>query len=197
VIVDYHLHLRDERGEVAHVVDSITPFIQTALARGVDEIGFTEHVYYFRQTAEIWDIPYLSERCVYDLDAYCDAVIEAKRAGLPVKLGVEVDYVGERQERLTELLDGYPWDFRLGSVHWLDGLAVDMVPGAWGTLSVDEVWQRYTDALCDFAVSGAVEVMAHPDLAKIFGNRPEAPLLRELHEQAALAIASVGVAGGG
>ena len=82
MIVDYHLHLRDDHGAVAHGVDAVAPFLETALARGVNEIGFTEHVYYFRQTAEIWDVPYLSERCVYDLDAYCDAVLEAKRAGL-------------------------------------------------------------------------------------------------------------------
>jgi histidinol-phosphatase (PHP family) len=194
VIVDYHIHLRDERGNVAHVADSVGPFVETALARGVDEIGFTEHVYYFRETVEIWDIPYLSERCVYDLDAYCDAVVEAKSAGLPVKLGLEIDYVGERQERLSELLDGYPWDFRLGSVHWLDGLAVDMVPGAWGMLSVDEVWRRYVSAFCEFAAGGSVEVMAHPDLVKIFGRRPEGSLLAELHEQAAAAMAAAGVA---
>jgi histidinol-phosphatase (PHP family) len=194
VIVDYHLHLRDERGNVAHVVDSVAPFVETAIARGVDEIGFSEHVYYFRQTAEIWDIPYLSERCVYDLDAYCDAVVEAKRAGLPVKLGVEIDWVGDRQGRLAELLDGYPWDFRLGSVHWLDGMAVDMLPGVWDQLSVDEVWRRYTSALCEFAAGGSVEIMAHPDLAKIFGRRPGGALLAELHEQAAGAIASAGVA---
>jgi len=194
VIVDYHLHLRDHDGSVAHRVDAVPPFVATALARGIDEIGFTEHVYYFRQTAEIWDVPYLSERCVHDLDAYCDAVLEAKRGGLPVKLGIEVDYVGERQERLTELLEEYPWDFRLGSVHWLDRAAVDMSPGAWDVMSVDEVWQLYVTALCELAAGGSVEVLAHPDLPKIFGRRPEKPLLTALHAQAAFAIAASGVA---
>jgi histidinol-phosphatase (PHP family) len=194
VIVDYHLHLRDDQGRVAHMSDAVLPFVATALARGVDEIGFTEHVYYFRQTAEIWDVPYLSERCVHDLDAYCDAVLEAKQRGLPVKLGIEVDYVGDRQERLAELLEPYPWDFRLGSVHWLDGMAVDMSPGAWEVMTVDEVWQRYTDALCELVVGQTVDVLAHPDLPKIFGRRPPDAMLAELHAQAALAIAASDVA---
>ena len=193
MIVDYHLHLRDDDGNVAHRLDAVAPFVETALARGVDEIGFTEHVYYFRQTAEIWDVPYLSDRCVFDLDAYCEAVLEAKRGGLPVKLGIEVDYVGERQERLAELLEGYPWDFRLGSVHWLDGAAVDMSPGAWDVMTVDEIWQAYTTALCELAVGGSVDVLAHLDLPKIFGRRPEEPLRTALYEQAALAIAASGV----
>lgn len=193
MIVDYHLHLRDDEERIAHVPEAIGPFVETALARGVDEIGFSEHVYYFRQTAEIWDLPYQSERCVYDLDAYCDAVLAAKRAGLPVKLGLEVDYVGERQERLTELLEPYPWDFRLGSVHWLDGLAVDQSPGAWAELTVDEIWRRYVDALCELVAGGSVDVVAHPDLPKIFGRRPEPELLTALHEQAAIVIAAAGV----
>jgi histidinol-phosphatase (PHP family) len=186
MIVDYHMHLRDEAGEIKFAPRAIGPFVETAIARGVHEIGFTEHVYYFRQTAEIWDVPYLSERCVHDLDAYCDVVLEAKRAGLPVKLGLEVDYVGQLQPRLAELLEPYPFDFRLGSVHWLDGLAIDMSPGIWGTMTVDEVWQRYADALCELAASGTVDVLAHPDLAKIFGFRPQPGLLAELHERIAL-----------
>ena len=127
MIVDYHMHLRDEAGNIAFTPRA-GPFVETALARGVHEIGFTEHVYYFRQTAEIWDVPYLSERCVYDLDDYVGAVLEAKRAGLPVKLGLEVDYVGERQARLAELLEPYPFDFMLGSVHWLDGTQSTCLP---------------------------------------------------------------------
>ena len=194
MIVDYHMHLRDEAGKITFTPDAVRPFLATALARGVAEIGFTEHVYYFRQTAEIWDVPYLSERCVYDLDDYCDAVLEAKRQGLPVKLGLEVDYVGEQQARLAELLEPYPFDYLLGSVHWLDGMAVDMSPGVWEVMTVDEGWQRYIDALCELAVSQTVHVLAHPDLAKIFGRRPDPVLLAELHERVALAAAASGLA---
>lgn len=194
MIVDYHMHLRDGDGKIAFRADAIGPFVETALARSVHEIGFTEHVYYFRQTAEIWDIPYMSERCVHDLDDYCDAVLAAKRAGLPVKLGIEVDYVGERQGRLAELLSGYPFDFRLGSVHWLGNLAVDASPGAWELMTVDEVWRAYTEALCRLALSGTVDVLAHLDLAKIFGRRPDAALLAELHERIAMTVAAAGLA---
>lgn len=175
MIVDYHMHLRDPDERVAFTRDAIERYVETAARRGVDEIAFTEHVYYFRQTAEIWDLPYLQERCVCDLDEYCDAVLAAKRDGLPVKLGVEVDYVGERQERLAELLEPYPFDLMLGSVHWLDGLAVDMEPGIWAQLSVEEVWARYFAALAELAASRYVDVLAHPDLAKILDRRPADP----------------------
>jgi histidinol-phosphatase (PHP family) len=63
----------------------------------------------------------------------------------------------------------------LGSVHWIDGLAVDSSPnaGVWAEWPVEEVWRRYFEALAELAASGHVDVLAHPDLPKIFGRRPE------------------------
>ncbi|MER3408607.1 MAG: histidinol phosphatase [Thermoleophilia bacterium] len=194
MIVDYHMHLRDERGRIAHRVDAVERFVEMAAARGVDEIGFTEHVYYFRQTREVWTLPYQTERCVYDLDAYCEAVLEARRRGLPVRLALEIDYVGERQERLQELLAPYPWDYLLGSVHWLDGLAVDQAPGVWAERTVEEVWRGYVECVCELAASGACDVLAHLDLAKIFGCRPSASVLDELYARLAEAAARAKVA---
>src|SRR5439155_22663690 len=92
MIVDYHLHLRDEAGEIDFSRAAVERFVQAAGARGVDEIGFTEHDYYFRETRELWRVPYLSERCRFELDSYCGPVLDAKSNGLPVKLGLEVDY---------------------------------------------------------------------------------------------------------
>jgi histidinol-phosphatase (PHP family) len=191
LIVDYHMHLRDSAERIVYGENAVEAFVETAAARGVDEIGFTEHVYYFRQTRELWQLPYQTERCVYDLDEYCEEVLDAKRRGLPVKLGLEVDHVGEDQARLSEILAPYPFDFLLGSVHWIDGLAVDQEPGLWVQASVEEVWQRYVDALGELATSGAVDVLSHPDLAKIFSRRPADPT--PFHDAIATAAAEGGV----
>ena len=175
MIVDYHMHLRDPEERIDHTVDAVERFVEVAAERGVDEIGFTEHVYYFRQTFPLWTSEYQTERCVYDLDGYVGAVVEAKARGLPVKLGMEVDYIGERQDELAAVLEPYPWDFLLGSVHWIDGLAVDGGPerGMWLDHSTEEVWRLYFAALAELAASGHVDVLAHPDLPKIYGRRPE------------------------
>lgn len=147
MIVDLHMHLRNPAEEIDHRVEAVERFVETARSRGVDEIGFTEHVYCFRQTRELWEASIRREPCAHDLGAYVEAVLEARRRGLPVKLGLEVDYVGVQQARLAELLRPYPWDFLLGSVHWLDGRAVDQEPGLWGLCSVEDVWRRYFAAL--------------------------------------------------
>ena len=39
-----------------------------------------------------------------------------------------------------------------------------------GSRRSDEVWRRYFAALAELAASGHVDVLAHPDLAKIFGD---------------------------
>src|SRR5205823_6362729 len=111
LIVDYHTHLRDPDEGIDHSVEGVERFLETAAGRGVDEIGFTEHVYYFEQTRGLWDQQYMLERCCYDLDRYVTAVVEAKERGLPVKLGLEVDYFAGRERELADLLEPYPWDY--------------------------------------------------------------------------------------
>ena len=192
MIVDYHMHLRAPDGSIDHSVEAVERFASVAAERGVDEIGFTEHVYYFRQTRELWTQSYELERCVYDLDRYCEAVLEAKRRGLRVKLGLEVDYVPGKERELRDLLAPYPWDYLLGSVHRIEGHAVDQDPGVWEHLPVSEVWRRYFIALRGAVRSGLFDVLAHLDLVKIFGTRPPAEELVLHHEETADAIDAAG-----
>jgi len=169
VIVDYHMHLRNEREEIDHTVDAVERFCEVAAGRGLDEIGFSEHVYYFRQTRTLWSVPYQTERCVYDLDAYCDAVVEGKRRGLPVKLGLEVDYVEGREEETQALLDPYPWDYLIGSVHFIGGHGIDGPPPLVDAVGPEETWRRYEATLTAAARSGLFDTLGHPDVVKMFG----------------------------
>src|SRR5688500_3425282 len=61
VLVDYHMHLRAPGSgseELDHTVDGVERYVERARASGVDEIGITEHVYYFRETRDFWTLPY-------------------------------------------------------------------------------------------------------------------------------------------
>ena len=198
MIVDYHLHLRGpangREGPVELTVDAVERFVEHAHARGVDEIGFTEHMYYFRQTEALLGHPYHRSRVAHDLDDYCGAIVAAKARGLPVKLGLELEWLPGRDRELAEILAPYPWDYLLGSVHLIDGEAVDMEQGLWDAMSVEDIWRRYFEALGDLAGSGLADVLAHPDLVKIFGRRPAAAAVDQCHERAAAAIARAEVA---
>jgi len=96
-----------------------------------------------------------------------------------------------------ELLDGYPFDVLLGSVHWLGAWGFDnydhpAFAAEWDARAVDDVWEAYTGALEELAASGACDVLAHPDLCKIVGRRPVVP--DEFHARMAEAAASAGLA---
>jgi histidinol-phosphatase (PHP family) len=172
VIVDYHMHLRNRREELVHDTWSVDPFVEAARAAGVDEIGFTEHGYYFKQLRSLWTVQYMTERCVYDIDRYVQAVVEARGRGLPVKLGLEVDYVPGREEDTRGLLAPYPWDYLLGSVHYIGELSVDGEEGLLvDAVGVEEAWRLYFETLASAARSGLFDSLSHPDLVKIFGAR--------------------------
>jgi histidinol-phosphatase (PHP family) len=172
VIVDYHMHLRNGREEIAHDTWTVEPFVEAARVAGVDEIGFTEHVYYFKQTRTLWTVPYHTERCVHDIEPYVDAVVLARERGLPVKLGLEVDYVPGREEEMRELLAPYPWDYLLGSLHFIGDLGVDgEAPRLLDAVGVEEAWALYFETLAAAARSGLFDSLSHPDLVKIFGVR--------------------------
>jgi histidinol-phosphatase (PHP family) len=196
VIVDYHMHLRDRTGGEPnrHYTGSrAEEYVEQARAAGVDEIGFSEHVYRFRQTEALWEIPWMRERSVDDLDAYVDAVGEAKARDLPVKLGLEVDYFPGIERELADLLAPYPWDYLLGSVHFVDGLSVDQEPGLVHELPVGEAWRRYFEWLRNAARSGLFDVLAHPDLVKFFGLRHDDEETHLLHAETAVTIEAAGV----
>ena len=172
MIVDYHMHLRDPDERIDHSVEAVERFVETATERGIDEVGFTEHVYYFEQTRHLWSMLYHLERCVYDIEPYVDAVVEAKRRGHPVKLGIEVDYEPGREEETAEALAPYPWDYVLGSIHFLDGYCIDGQPNTLiEAVGVEEAWRRYYAALGDAAHSGLFDSLAHPDLVRMFGPK--------------------------
>ncbi len=193
MIVDYHMHLRDPEERIEHTPQAVEHYVETAVARGIDEIGFAEHVYYFEQTKQLWTEGYMLERCKYDLEAYVGAVVTAKEAGLPVKLGLEVDYFPGTEPGLASLLAGYPFDYMLGSVHFVDGFPVDQEPGLVEKLGPGEAWRRYFVWLRNAARSGLFDSLSHPDLVKHHGPRAEVEAVAWMHEETADAIEAAGV----
>ena len=100
-------------------------------------------------------------------------------------------------DEVADLLAGYPFDVLLGSVHWLgawrfDDLDDPVSMGEWSARQVDACWDTYTGALEELAASGACDVLAHPDLIKVAGHRPDSPA--EWWDRIAEAASSSGMA---
>ena len=207
MLTDYHMHLQpdgieprerqapDWEADGGHLSATwIGRYVARARARAVDEIAITEHVYRFAEARPWLDDRFWREEATEDADAYCAAIAAARDEGLPVLLGIEMDWLEGRTAEIAAFLDGRPFDVVLGSVHFIDGRAIDD-PTAddrdW--LPVDELWTRYLEQLTAAAASGLYDVMSHPDLPKVFGRRIPAHLDRLL-DDAVAAIADAGVA---
>jgi histidinol-phosphatase (PHP family) len=165
------------------------------VAHGVTEIALTEHLFRFTQARDrlggFWDdLPgealrpgmaaYWDHHARVDLDEYVEVVQAVKAEGLPVVLGLEVDFYQDRMDQVADLLAGYPFDVLLGSVHWLgtwrfDVLNDPLVLAEWDVRDVDAVWDEYTRAMEELGESGVCDVFAHPDLVKIAGRVPAVP----------------------
>ncbi len=199
MLTDYHLHLRpDEPGttfERYFTAENVERYLAAAAERGIEELGVSEHVYRFRQALDLWSHPLWVENGVDDLDAYCEFV-----RATPLRLGVECDYVPGAEERTEALLVGRDFDYVVGSVHFIgEGDAAVDHEGfdVWeGDADPEEIWRRYFEALAACARSGLFDVLAHPDLVKVWGRARALPDrdLREFYEPAVEAIAESGIA---
>jgi histidinol-phosphatase (PHP family) len=199
VLTDYHLHLRpDDDGtafEQYFTGKNVDRYLAAAAEAGVEELGVSEHVYRFRQALDVWTHPLWVANARDDLDAYCEFVRTT-----PLKLGVECDFVPGAEERTAELLGSRDFDYVVGSVHFIgDGdAAVDHTGfDVWeGGGHPDEIWRRYFEALAECARSGLFDILAHPDLVKVWGGARPLPErdLRAFYEPAVEAIAESGIA---
>ncbi len=212
-MLDYHLHLWPHGHPATTVtVEHLASYCEEAASLDITEIAVTEHLFRFAQAdavlAGFWDddvnaglrsamAAYWEQHARADLDAYVDTVQAAKAAGLNLVLGLEVDHYSGRMDKVAALLEGYPFDLLLGSVHWLGAWGFDnyedpVMSAEWDARGVEDVWDRYVDALEELADSGVCDVLAHPDLAKVTARRPA--VLDEYHDRIAQAIAVNGLA---
>ena len=183
MLTDWHVHLRpddlDATPERWFTEANAARYRETAAERGIAGLGVSEHVYRFRDALEVWQHPFWRRYAHDDLDAYCSFVRDAT----DLALGIEADWIAGREDRMASLLDQYGWDYVIGSVHFVGDESLDTEEyGIWlRATSPDEVWRRYFDALAAAAESGLFDVLAHPDLVKVWGGdrpRPEGDLRR-------------------
>lgn len=199
MLTDYHLHLRpDDPGtsfDRYFTAENVDRYLAAAADAGIEELGVSEHVYRFRQALDLWRHPLWVENAVDDIDAYCEFV-----AATPLRLGVECDFIPGAEARTEALLGARELDYVVGSVHFIgEGDAAVDHEGfdVWeGDGDADEIWRRYFEALAECARSGLFDILAHPDLVKVWGRARPLPQrdLRGFYEPAVEAIAESGIA---
>jgi histidinol-phosphatase (PHP family) len=196
LLTDYHLHLRpDEEGTEPSryfTQENVARYREAAGERGIAELGVAEHVHRFSRALDVWEHPFWRKWAVDDLDEYVEFV-----RSTDLRLGIEADFVPGREDRMASLLDEHDWDYVVGSVHFVRDDAIDM-RGEWDVWRTsgdpEKVWASYFDALGEAARSGMFDILAHPDLVKIWGSPEPDGDLRRFYDRAMEGIAESDVA---
>ena len=197
MLTDYHVHLRPDEPDTPparfFTPVNVERYLEAARDAGIEEIGVAEHIHRFTQALELWSHPWWVQNARDDLDAYCEFVRTT-----PLRLGIEADFIPGAEDRTAALLEARDFDFVVGAVHFLGDRAVDHEDwDVWkGAGDPDTVWRRYFETLAEAARSGLYDVLAHPDLVKVWGRSRPLPArdLRFFYEPAIEAIAETGIA---
>lgn len=204
---DSHLHLYPHRRgsplppppPEQYALEHIERYVEKAATLGVTELAFTEHLYRCVESADvlgpIWEragdpevranteFDLLADRTM-SLERYVEVITRAKEAGLPVLLGLEVDFFPDTIQAALELIDPYPFDILLGSIHWIDGWWFDRAHSIdeWDRRGHRRVYERFFELKTELAASGTVDVITHSDRVKYLGHRlPQEPI--DLYEE--------------
>lgn len=169
---DYHTHT----SRCGHAEGTAAEYVEAARRRGLPGIGIADHL----PLVHLRD-PVLT-MAADQLEGYVEEVLELKeRYPGYVLLGIEADYRPDTVEEVQVMLGEYPFDYVIGSVHYLEDWGFDDPRQEEGfrERDVDDIYRRYFEVLGEAAETGLFDILGHLDLVKKFGHRARATLLGE------------------
>lgn len=154
-----------------HARGTPSEYAARAVAAGLTEIGFSDHSPMPRDDFDDWRMYFRQ------LGQYVADVEQARRdhPQLSIKLALEVDYLPGQEPWIRELAALHPWDYFIGSVHYVsDSWDIDnpYKLSEWKKRDPFGVWTVYFERLTQAAESGLFEIIGHADLPKKFGLYP-------------------------
>jgi histidinol-phosphatase (PHP family) len=186
-LTDYHIHTPLCR----HAEGWPVAMAQAGVELGLAEIGISDHSP-MPEPFDDWRM------LAGELPHYFDAVAAARAAvpQLPIRLGMEVDYLLGHEPWIEQLAGMTAWDYLIGAVHYIaPGWDVDNPAhlSRFESHPVEEIWTLYFRALEACIRSRLFDFIAHPDLPKKFGHRPPGDL-RRFYDPVINALAETGTA---
>lgn len=159
---DYHIHSLFSDGR-SDPEDYIAP----AVAAGLEEIGFSEHLTLFKGTLN-WSME------PGDVRDYLGQIrsLRRKTKNIKVRTGLEIDFFPGKENELASFLSKTKLDYVIGSVHYLGDSTVDMGPEFYQGKNIDRLFEIYFEQVMNAASSGLFDIIAHCDLIRIYGYKP-------------------------
>jgi histidinol-phosphatase (PHP family) len=169
-IVDYHTHTT----RCGHAEGTMEAYVEAAIGAGIKEIGFSDHIPMYWLPADKRD-PGIAMP-MEELEAYVSDVLRLRDRykEIPIRLGLEADFIPGKEEDLVRILQPYPWDYVIGSVHFIGEWDFDnpAKTNRYAEWDISELYAKFFTLEIMAAQSGLFDIMAHIDLIKKFGHRP-------------------------
>lgn len=163
-MIDYHLH----GNFCGHATGELSEYVEVAVGKGFTEIGFSDHL-----PKVVDPDPYhaMLETELPRYVALVQSLRERYRDRIAIKLGVEADYFEGYETETQRLLAAYPFDYVLGSIHFLGDWHFTSKQGLSRYAREDpgEAFPRYFELLERMIGTGLFDVVAHPDALRRFG----------------------------
>jgi histidinol-phosphatase (PHP family) len=160
---DYHIHTTYSDGR-----EGPEACIAAALKNGLSEIGFSDHLTPSGGHMK-WSMDH--DR----LPAYAEHILRLKKQfpEIAVRMGLELDYIPGKELETAGIIDAFPFDYIIGSVHYLGDETVDLGPGFYIGKDISEIYENYFNLVCEAASTGFYDIMGHADLVRIHRFRPD------------------------
>jgi histidinol-phosphatase (PHP family) len=188
--VDYHTHnLR-----CGHAQGRIEDYIKAAILRGLADIGISDHspIYWLEGDDPLPTLAMAKS----ELDGYVDEVLSLKKqyeGQIDVRLGLECDYIEGMEDYYRAVLAKYPFDYVIGSVHYVSGRNVydasRWAGAAAGSQPVMDTFAEYYRLVAKSARSGMFDIIAHATAITAYAPKPIAAAIEPLQDAALQAIA--------
>lgn len=168
MLLDYHIHTY----RCCHATGRMEDYVRTAQEKGLKEIGFADHFPLGLLGVEPEDPVTMQPQ---ELDDYIRDVEKLRESSsIPIRLGVEVDYLPGLEKETAKLLANYHFDYTIGSIHFLKDWDFTH-PGQlerYKTENVDVLYERYFSLVQQMAGSNLFEIIGHLDVVKKFSFFP-------------------------
>lgn len=151
---------------------SIEQYCNKARQIGLRIIGFATHYDINPARDDIDPFMIVDDEKVraddYALGRYIDDCLEARNMfpDLKILIGLEVDYFIGVEAEVMRLKSEFPFDYMIGSVHCLDGVAISDKNEAgnfYNSHSLDKMADMYFELLYNVANCGLFDIIGHAD----------------------------------
>ena len=173
---DFHNHVS---------YSSVRAMAQAAQERGLRVLGLSEHIFQMREGRPALEHMPLEGK-VQSITTYLKAIQQVGQdVPLDIRAGLEVDFIPEKNEHIQAILQGYAWDFLIGSIHQIDGLLFEESSVTFPHDRGEAAWLRYFQLLRAAVSSGYFSLVSHPVRMRVRNPHLPATLDDELAQLAA------------